>query len=484
MKLLRETITKANLKKAVSTILAINLAICIVFSGNVFSMPRTGSFLPSFGRTQTSSGSSSAVIGSPSTGATFTVTNLNDSGAGSLRQAILDANANPGFDRIEFQLNSSTSNLTNNGTTVCNPCTFPLDSFSNSSGRIALTSGQLEISDDLTIEGLGADLLTVSGENQSRVFSINTPRKTITVNLNNITIANGRASGEDSAEQQGGGILVNGEILNIKNSVIRNNYAEESGGGIYGSAVSLINTTVSHNTAQVFGGGIYNTGDSEEESLIISNSTVGDNAATQNTGGGIYGGFAYIVNSTISHNSALSAGGGIYADVKSIANSIVALNQATVEPDLGNYFVSNGTNLFGVVEDYQQHLVKTGDGDKSGTRANPLDAKLGALQNNGGTTLTRALLAGSPAINAADGCVILPYENDNACMPEPLVTDQRGADFDRVLHGSVDIGAFESQYTNQPTGNEQCKANGWQQFNNPRAFKNQGDCIMFVNTGR
>src|SRR4029450_5944004 len=76
----------------------------------------------------------------------FTVLNLADSGAGSLRQAVLDANALAGADTIEFA--------------------------DGLQGTIAMTSGQLSITDDLTIDGPAADQIAVSGSHQSRVFSI------------------------------------------------------------------------------------------------------------------------------------------------------------------------------------------------------------------------------------------------------------------------------------------------------------------------
>src|SRR5260370_16215626 len=77
---------------------------------------------------------------------TFTVMNLNDSGSGSLRQAILDANQTPGADVIQFQ-----SGLT---------------------GTITLTSGPLTISDTVTITGPGAALLAIDGNHAGRVLSI------------------------------------------------------------------------------------------------------------------------------------------------------------------------------------------------------------------------------------------------------------------------------------------------------------------------
>jgi len=70
--------------------------------------------------------------------ATFPVTNTNDSGAGSLRQAVLDANANPGPDEIVFE--------------------------STVSGTVSLASGEITITDSATVQGPGADRLAVAGD--------------------------------------------------------------------------------------------------------------------------------------------------------------------------------------------------------------------------------------------------------------------------------------------------------------------------------
>ncbi len=75
---------------------------------------------------------------------TYTVTNLNDAGAGSLREALNQANSNSGADTISFGASLS--------------------------GTIALTSGHLQISDSVTITGRGADLISVSGGNQAFIF--------------------------------------------------------------------------------------------------------------------------------------------------------------------------------------------------------------------------------------------------------------------------------------------------------------------------
>jgi hypothetical protein len=103
-----------------------------------------------------------------------TVMNLNDSGDGSLRQAILDT---PAGGTVDFQ--------------------------SGLSGTIALATGELAIGADLTIAGPGADTITVSGSNASRVFDI---AAGVTVAIAGLTVADGSASGS------GGGILNAGRL--------------------------------------------------------------------------------------------------------------------------------------------------------------------------------------------------------------------------------------------------------------------------------
>ena len=107
---------------------------------------------------------------------TLTVTTTADSGAGSLRQAIRDAASG---DTIDFNLSGC-------------PCT------------ITLTSGELVIGKNLTITGPGTDLLTISGNNASRVFFVNPgasgattgpPATNPVVNISALTIANGKARG-------------------------------------------------------------------------------------------------------------------------------------------------------------------------------------------------------------------------------------------------------------------------------------------------
>ncbi|MFY9569896.1 MAG: hypothetical protein WAV20_00680, partial [Blastocatellia bacterium] len=116
---------------------------------------------------------------------TFTVMNTGDSGPGSLRQAIINANTNLGADTIIFQ-----GGLT---------------------GTITLTSGQLPtITENLTITGPGAPVITVSGNHASGIFEI---ASVVQVTISDLTISNGFVFA-------GGGILNNGGTLSVSNSTL------------------------------------------------------------------------------------------------------------------------------------------------------------------------------------------------------------------------------------------------------------------------
>src|SRR5262249_11198601 len=117
---------------------------------------------------------------------TFLVTNLADSGPGSLRQAVLDANAKPGADKIKFAV----------------------------TGTIPLTSGHLSITDDLTTDAPGQGRLTVSGSNASRVFQV---AAAVDVTLDGLTITLGRA-------EEGAGVW-NAGNLTISRSALSSNQA-------------------------------------------------------------------------------------------------------------------------------------------------------------------------------------------------------------------------------------------------------------------
>jgi hypothetical protein len=230
----------------------------------------------------------------------ITVTNTNDGGPGSLRQALVDANDGDTIDATGV------------------------------SGVITLTTGQLLVDKSVTINGPGADALAIDGNAASVVFFIfrNLPGETVTIS--GLTIRNGSGS-------FGGGIE-NEETLTVTNSTISGNLAGFGGGIANSGTATISNTTVRGNSASE-GGGVYNTG-----IMTITNSTVSGNMARA-AGGACFtaDGTLEITNSTLSNNSA-DEGGGILngGGTITITNTIVSGNSAT---DGGGTYISHGLTL-------------------------------------------------------------------------------------------------------------------------------------------
>ena len=322
-------------------------------------------------------------------GAILTVTNTNDNGPASLRETIVNANVGDTIDATGI------------------------------SGVITLTSGELLVNKSVTINGAGADLLVLDGNGVGTVFRVMSIGP---VRISGLTIRNAHGN-------FGGGIF-NGGVgtLTIINSALSGNTAAFGGAVYNGGTLKIVNSTISGNTANE-GAGVYN-----PVTLTISNSTFSDNAASQ-VGGAVFNtGTLVITNSTISNNSSMFlAGGVVNLNNFQIANTI--LNEGPASANIYN-------NSSGVVMSLGYNLssddafgILTGPGDQIQT--NPM---LGPLQNNGGHTLTHALLPGSPAIDAG---------NPNF-MPPPFF-DQRGSGFSRVRNGRIDVGSFEVQAGATPT---------------------------------
>lgn len=241
---------------------------------------------------------------------TFTVTNTGDSGAGSFRQAVLDANNAAGADVIEFDASLTWS-------------------------TIALTSGDLSITDDLTINGLGDELLTISGNDSWRIFS-----NFATTTIRGLTLVRGAATG--TALLGDGGAIHNSGDLTLIDSTVKWS-AADYGGGIYNStgALTLTNTLVTENTAYS-GGGIINVNfDGGEDqfggTVALNDSTVSSNTAEY--GGAIWSsGDLSLVDSVVSNNSASRSAAGIYN-----AFGTLTMTRATVS---GNDAGRNGGGVF------------------------------------------------------------------------------------------------------------------------------------------
>jgi hypothetical protein len=367
------------------------------------------------------------------------VTNTDDSGPGSLRDALATA--------VDGDIIDATGVF----------------------GTILLTSGELQITHAVTISGPGAGSLAVDGNGSFRVFD----NLASGVTISGFTITNGSATGAN-----GGGIFHEGgnsATLRLSNCIVSGNSAD-FGGGIFNSngTVTVDSCTISDNGAGFSGGGISSSALDGAANLTVTNSTISDNSATGNDGGGIQNGASgttlsvasvIVSNSTLSGNSATGNGGAIAnaADVPpnnaraTITNSTISDNSATAngggiynataEFQIGDTILnagSSGENIFndGRATSLGYNLssdngggVLTGTGDQINT-----DPMLGPLQDNGGPTFTHALLPGSPAIDTGDP----------AFVPPPNF-DQRGPGFDRVVNGRIDIGSFEVQVAGTPT---------------------------------
>jgi hypothetical protein len=419
--------------------------------------------------------------------ATITVTNTNDSGPGSLRQALM---------------------ITNDGDTINFAVT----------GTITLTSGGLPINKNITISGPGAVQLSIDGNQALLVFGV-FPGKAATIsgltvmnaqsgilNDGTVTVTNCVLSGNSNDGLSNYGVatvsscVLTGNLYHglysyqgettVSNCVVSGNaggglfndvpfgpnnsvsgrgsmtvsdsiISDNSGPGVWNYFfLTVLNSTLSGNSAgnAIDGGGILSGTFKSPGGVIVINSTISGNSASGGGGGiAIYYGGLTVVNSTISGNSAEGEGGGIanYIGGVQVANSTISGNSAASGGGIynvagqfgGTIEISNtifnagalGENIFnnrGMVTSHGYNIssddgggLLIGPGDQINT-----DPLLGPLRNHGGPTLTHVPLRGSPAIDAGDPSFTPPPDHD-----------QRGACFLRVFGPGIDVGSVETQ---------------------------------------
>ncbi len=342
--------------------------------------------------------------------------------------------ASAGADSIVYV---RTNNVTNNSPTTEDRGSFAI-------GTAAFAGGRAFIENNTVSANFGGIIASGNGVTE--------------VNDNSVT--GNFATGVSLNASRGG-------TMRSARNTIAGNHSSFAGGGLglnaqLGASITVKDTTAAGNTSKRFGAGVYaflRAGGSIE----IVGTTISDNCAvkTENPDSGYAGGVSVnndggsmtIVQSTISANSAATDGGGIWVDNLTeggvvIRHSTITKNTADSDDDGsgggGGIFVWRGAvNL--------DHTIVAGSYDNSGAApdlAGIFNANrsligiggnyLGPLADNGGPTLTHALLPGSPAINAGDPAAM-------AGVGGVPVNDQRGAPFTRVYGGRIDIGAFESQ---------------------------------------
>jgi len=350
----------------------------------------------------------------------------------------------------------------------------------NVRGTITLTGGELVVASNLSIEGPGADLLSIDAHSMSRVMDI----FDASVFIKGLTLTHGLVSGPVGRGRIAGGCIYTDGILGLDSCAITNNSVvgtsdvsgNQTAGYAFGGAV-FVNSQQCNFHACTFSHNSVNGGDAASRSIgitggpgwggavyavsgvtTITNCTFSGNTATGGypsagpgrPGGLAQGGAIYFETKadmqycTISGNSATGGpggfpapdgrgeGGGVYQtgsgpsyEIDSVQNLIAGNSASTDAPDVFGSFTSNGWNLIGKVDGSDGFTLAN---DYTGTVAAPLNPMLdpAGLKYNGGRTQTIALLPGSPAIDKG---------NPDQSLPQ----DQRY--YNR--NGVADIGAFE-----------------------------------------
>ncbi|HUA03857.1 MAG TPA: choice-of-anchor Q domain-containing protein [Solirubrobacteraceae bacterium] len=371
------------------------------------------------------------VLAAPAAADVLTVTNSNDSGAGSLRDAI--ANANP-----------------NGGTTI----TFD----PSLSGRtITLTTSPLIVTHGLTIAGLGAGSLTIDGDGRSTVFDIEANAQTDNVTISGLTITGGALNGGgitggggilansvdtltltgdtitgnetsigSADDAGGGGVFVNGGALSVTSSTISGNTvtitgtsgSDNGGGGVYSASgvVAITGSDVSNNTLQIAstmdgdngGGGIYSAGGA----ILLSADTIDGNTFTlqsdnggDNGGAGVYsaGGDVDVFASSISGNTGNvtsnfpdNGGGAVWDDGRTSTyyDSTLSANSMTVAGPGAGAGSNNGGGAILTFADATFSDVTIA--------ANSTNQRGGAIANDNAVVLKNTILADNSAASGAD----------------------------------------------------------------------------------
>ncbi len=322
---------------------------------------------------------------------TITVANLDSLGGDdqiSLREAICAANNTAGDDEITLPAGTITLALNPNGGSEDTNAEDDLDILNN--GKVSITG------DDggSILDGGGIDgVIDVLSDAQ--------------LDLSAVTIQNGNDSGF------GGGIAsTSTSTVAVRNSTITGNTASAGGGIDASGSFTISNTTISSNTATLGGGIVAST-------VTVTNSTITDNSASE--GGGIFtsGGTVTLSNSLIAGNTATASGNEISA------------NSGTFNVNANNLFGHSGqteVEAFYGFTPGANDIVATSDNTSTASHTPTALTSIltTTLADNGGSTHTHALVAGSPAIDATS---------------TGPATDQRG--IARPQGANFDIGAFE-----------------------------------------
>jgi hypothetical protein len=331
---------------------------------------------------------------------------------------------------------------------------------SNSAITLTTTSGgEIPITNNgsLTINGLGANLLTINGgAGTNRIFYVNQADVTI----NGVTLTGGNGTGSYFSGATGGAILTySGRLVLDSVHVTANSVTGDpnsnSVGGVYfngGSNHQILNSTFSANTSSGSCAGFLS-----QTGITVINSTFSNNT-TQESGGGfcLNGGSSTLRSVTVTANSAKSGGGIVIFDGSvNLGNTIIAGNTGGAEPDIfrnvGKTITTVGYNLIGNHTSVET-AFPTGNpnvnNDIVGSSISPINPLLKTLDDNGGSNRipTHDLLQSSPAFDKGNS-FSLSFDQRGLVRPvdNPNTANAAGGD-------GADIGAFEQQSSSSSIG--------------------------------
>ncbi len=258
--------------------------------------------------------------------ATLTVTNTSDSGAGSLREALVTASAG---DTIQFSGLSANS-------------------------IILLTSGELTVTQEITIDGSTATNLAVDGNNASRVFNVTAPLSIIS-----LTIQHGRVTGD------GGGLYTTSALTLTHVSFLTNTATGNGGGAVFGSTANVTATTFTSNTAINGGGAVFGS------TANVTATTFTSNTATSGGGGGAYfGSPANVMATTFTGNTAVTVGGGAcFIGPANVMATTFTGNTAGSFSGGGGAFFNSTANVMGTTFTSNTAILGVGGGAVFGSTA-------------------------------------------------------------------------------------------------------------------